>query len=250
MNEDSKQFLEALKDYNETHLSRNIWIPSLERAVKFSPMTAKHQKMIIQSSMDNPIFNVVFRQKTYEFIKELCQEPAIVDTLTVFDKDAILVQFRYHFVSKKYKDKRISELVGSFREMKSDFTPIENKEAGFKIQYKIPSVLDEKNIYKAYSKSGSYTVAPDTDDKIRDMVADLYFVELIKYIDKITIEKSGTTLNVSQQPLSHNMEIMEFLGKEVCVKIQNTIEEIIEKHDNIYKIDDDTRIEIGPNLLN
>tara|TARA_R110000765_G_scaffold7963_4_gene26009 strand:- start:30171 stop:30923 length:753 start_codon:yes stop_codon:yes gene_type:complete len=249
MNEENTKFLESLKAYNKENLSADIWVPSLEREVTFLPMTAKHQKYVIHSTLDNPIFGVIFRQKSYDMIKELCEEQAIVDTLTVFDKDAILIQFRYHFVSKEYKGKSMKPLLKAIKKIKEDFSPIQNTKDGFKIDYCIPTILEERNLYKAYSKTDSYVIAPDDDNQIREMVSELYMLELVKYVTKMTIVDKDISMSFKGQPIAHVLDIAEHVGKEVCNKIQDTIEAMIDDHSPMYQIDDDTRVEINPELF-
>ena len=136
MSDISKQFLQNLKDYNETKLTKDIYVPSLETKLKFKPLTAKQQKLLIDSALDNPIINISFMRNALQIIKELCEESHLIENITVYDRDAILIQMYYHFINEEYNDKDISENIKFIESFKEDFTPTEETVGNFKLFFK------------------------------------------------------------------------------------------------------------------
>ena len=181
MNDNDKQFLNTLKQYNKDNLSKNIWIPSLERYVSFGTLTAKHQKDIIHATIDNPLLNLIFHDKVYKIFKELCEDPMIVDTFTIYDKDAILIQMRYHFVSKLYKGEDFTGVIEYIKTIKEDLTLKENDSGNINIEYQIPNLSQEKKMYDGFKKVRSYKVASDDENEVRAIITDVYVLELMKY---------------------------------------------------------------------
>jgi hypothetical protein len=248
MSEESKQFLDKLKEYNKT-LTKGIYVPSLEREVKFSTLTAKHQKDIIHATLDNPIMNLLFQEKVYGIVKELCQEPEIVDTFTVFDKDAILIQMRYHFVSKEYEDKDFTKCVEYIREIKEDFTPVVEPYGGIVVQYQIPNMRSERKIYREYTKFKKIDISTRDEDSIRAIVTDAYIIELMKYINKIQIKEMDVVLDFNNHTFEENSKVIDYVGKDICDATHLFIVERQKKYKDMYWIDDNTEIEINPSLF-
>lgn len=249
MSEQNKQFIEALKAYNKEKLSKPIWIPSLEREILFGTLTAKHQKDVIHSTLDNPLLNMIFHEKSYEMIKELCSEPNIVDTFTVFDKDAILIQMRYHFISKDYKGKDFTGVIEAIKSFKENFSPKVETFGDISVQFQIPSLSQERRILKDFSRIKKYKTSAENENQIREIVADVYVLEVIKHVAKININNTYT-LDLSIHNFTENTEIVEYLDKMVCDGINEFINGIKRDHQSFYKIDDETEIEIAPDLFN
>lgn len=249
MSDQSRQFLDKLKEYNKS-LSRGIYIPSLEREVVFSTLTAKHQKDIIQSSLDNPIMNLLFQEKIYGIIKELCEEPNIIDTLTVFDKDAILIQLRYYFVSKLYEEKDFTKCIDSIKTIREEFSPYIKEFNDILVQYHIPNIGIERKLYREYSKTKKINIAETNEDNIRTIVTDAYIIEMMKYINKVQIKTMGDiVLDFTKHTYSENLEVIDYIGKDICDATHNFITERQNKYKDIYNIDNITEIYINPSLF-
>lgn len=248
MNEQTNNFIERLKEYNKTNFSKDIFVPSLERTVKFSTLTAKHQRDIIHSTLDNPLLNLVFHDRFYKILKELCQEESIIDTLTIFDKDAIAIQLRYHFVSEKYEDKDMSPVIEAIKNMKMVFKPNNEEVDGVIVQLDIPSIKKENNILSQYSKVKKISVNTQNEEDIRDIVADAYMLEIVKYVSRAQIAGTDIVVDFSSHPVSENMKIVETFGKKVCDKVLEFINTQREKYKDIYLIDD-TEVEINSSLF-
>jgi hypothetical protein len=250
MSEESNNFINQLKKYNEENYSKDIYVPSLERTVKFSTLTAKHQKDIIHATLDNPLLKLIFHEKVYTIIKELCSESQFVDSFTTFDKDAILLQLRYHYVSKEYDGKDMSPVIEYIKNMKLNLAPTIDEEDGIRIQFKIPSILDERKILKEYSKTNSVSISPSNEDEIRSSVSDVYVMEIIKYVHKVQLIENDAVVDFTKHTYSENYKVVEMLGKVVCDKIHKFINETRNTYKGMYWVDDDTEIEINVSLFN
>ena len=90
MSEKNNNFIEQLKAHTKEVYSKDIYVPSLERDVTFYTMTAKHQKMFIHAALDNPILNLIFHEKSYDLIKDLCSEKGLVNNFNIVDKQRSL----------------------------------------------------------------------------------------------------------------------------------------------------------------
>lgn len=71
-----------------------VYIPSLKREVKFTPLTIAQQRAIYESASDNMAFQTKFVIATYNIIKANCLESEIVDMLNAVDRASILISLR------------------------------------------------------------------------------------------------------------------------------------------------------------
>lgn len=248
-NNNNINFLDQLKDFNEKNLSKELYIPSLEKTVKFSTLTAKHQKELIHAAIDNPILNIRFHERLYAILKELCHDKDIVDNLTVLDKDAIVIQMRYHFVSKEYNKKDFSGNIEFISNMKLDLQSRVDDCDGISIQYQIPNIKQEQTILKGFSQKNKLSISPSEENEIRDTVASAYIIELMKYVAKVQLIETGAVVDLNIHNYEENRQVIECLGKVVCNKIHNFINDIKNKYESMYKIDDKTQIELNSSLF-
>lgn len=250
MSENSQNFLEQLKQHNLKN-AKPLWIPSLQREIKFQPLTAKHQKYLIDSALSNPIFNVTFVKKVYQILKELCEEPEVIDTLSLIDKDAILIQMRYHFIKKTYDDKDFTENVEFIKTIQEDFTPQSKKLDDIEIQFRKPNVKDELNITQDYDAINSLSASTNGPEEIKKLLTDMYILELVKNISTVIIHlEQPLVSNFLNQSLKESMTVVDHLGKNYCDVIHQHVKSNREKFEDMYKIDDETSIEISIELFN
>lgn len=242
-------FIDSLKKYNEENMKKDIFVPSLGRSIKFSLLSTKQQRYIIESSLDNPIYNVTFHLKTHQIIKELAEETSLIDALNVFDKDAILIQLRYYYIDTTYNDKDFSNVIENIKNPPQPNSMKTENVDGFTVSMKIPSIKEELDIYKNFKSSKFYKISPEGDDDVRSMVATLYILELSKYVSTITIDETGASVNFNNIELDKKIEILDHLGKKVAKSIQAFINDTRTAYDAYYKIDDDTFIEVTPELF-
>ena len=249
MSEQTVNFIDQLKEYNRTNFSKDIFVPSLERDVKFSTLTAKHQRDIIHSTLDNPLLNLVFHDRLYKILKELCHEESIIDSLTVFDKDAIAIQLRYHFISTKYEEKEMDGGIEAIKNTRLSFKPYIEEVDGINMQLEIPSIQKEKKILSQYSKGKNISINTQKEEDIRELVADAYILEVIKFVSKVQIVGTDIVVDFSLHNVEENIKVVETLGRKVCDSILEFINKQREEHKDMYFLDDNTEIEINSSLF-
>ncbi len=249
MSKDTNDFIQQLKKYNEENYTKDLYIPSLERTVKFYTLTAKHQKDIIHATLDNPILNLIFHEKVYNIIKELCSESQFVDSFTVLDKDAILIQLRYYYVSKKYEGVDMAPVISFIKKMKLDLSAKIEEDDGIRIQFQIPSILQERNILKQYSKGKNISISTSDQDEIRKLVSDAYILEIIKYVNKVQLISNEAVVDFTKHKYDDNVKIVDLFGKHVCDKVHNFINTTKTKYKKLYQVDDDVEIVINSSLF-
>lgn len=251
MSEETSNFLRELQEYNEVKFTKEIYIPTLERTVKFSTLMAKHQDDIIQAALDNPILNVEFTQRVYKILKEICKEPHIIDSLSIFDKDAILIQMRYLFVSKTYNGVDLTKNIENIRAIRVDLSPKTASIDGLEIRYRIPTIKEEYDIVSQFKSGPDYKNFNMSDrSQVKKFVTEAYIMELVKFVSSATLLEVGSTMDFNRWGYGANKQVVNTFGRLVCEEIQEYIKTVKDSFSDMYKLDEENNIEINPSLFN
>lgn len=189
----------------------SFYLPSLKREVKFRGINTGQQKTLLKASVDNPVFQTRFVISVYNIIVENCQEKEILNSLTIIDVLAILLQYRVNLYGNKFivksEDKNYSvNLQSSIDTLKSvELPPSEKFESnGVTIQVGMPTLNEQYQLEKQIREktlSDKDLINPNNIN-IGDTIGDAFIGEVSKYIKDITIEKDGKTHNLNYKDLS------------------------------------------------
>ena len=240
----------ALNTLDSLSKSFEIFVPSLNRKVKFKGLNTKQQKDAVKSALEKATAGVSFLLLLNSILRENIQEPA---DLLLSDRSYIAVCLRVLSLSSTYKKE--DEIINLDFVLNNNISlPAELKTAeivvdNIKITASIPS-LNRDNSINIESKK-KLAPLPDNDDLPKEAVGELYINELTKYIDKIDINNNGNVisiifdeLNLAQKiqlveklPLTINTKLIEFInsaklfekgyftnnGKEVDINIDPSL---------------------------
>lgn len=245
-----EKFTSALNTLDSLSKSFEIFVPSLNRKVKFKGLNTKQQKDAVKSALEKATAGVSFSLLLNSILRENIQEPA---DLLLSDRSYIAVCLRVLSLSSTYKKE--DEIINLDFVLNNNIPlPAELKIAeiivdNIKITASIPS-LNRDNSINIESKK-KLAPLPDNDDLPKEAVGELYINELTKYIDKIDINNNGNVisiifdeLNLAQKtqlveklPLTINTKLIEFInsaklfekgyftnnGKEVDINIDPSL---------------------------
>lgn len=230
-NQNAKAIIESLKRHNEETLSKDIYIPSIGRDVHFHPFTTKHHNMLLESTLDNPVFTGVFYQKVYEIIKELCVEKDIVDSINVFDKDAVLIQLKYHFMDGKNLEKTI-EGIKTVSGFEIDNETAESGDYSFVT--KVPTISDENRLYGEYMETDDYSLNPSKED-FRKILGQVYLLEVSKYIKSVEIKFNSIKLDFDEVDVVDKLEILGVMDKKTIQLITDFIQSSKDQYKPVWQ---------------
>lgn len=243
----TNSIIENLKKFNLENNTKNIYIPSLGKGVKFSPLVTKHQKMLIESEFDNQLVKNVFNIKLFEIIKETCTDKQIVDMFTILDKEAILIQMRYYFVSKEYDNINLKDVLKSVKELKVDLTAKEFSNDSLKVGIIIPTMLREYEILKEFSKFKNYGINFDNFEEFRDAIGTLYTLELVKYISSVVFGEDKIVFD--ELSIESKLEVVEYLPKDILDSITDYIETAKRDIVKLLDISDEVSLKMDSSLF-
>ena len=218
-----------------------VWIPSKKTFVKLKELTAKQQKLIIESVIDSEGKNI-FSKAFYQIIKEnWLDDISILDDLTVIDKVSIAFFIRKELSNTISVD--LSEdpaIVKSF-----DLLPIikeievynhpENKK--FKYEKNSVSVEVETHIpsFKEEADFDYYVLnslkKEDKSEDIKNIMITSFISELAKYIKEIKVNENF--MDYSNLNILQKIEVAEKLPAGL---VRNIFEEIYKIKIDLEKI--------------
>jgi hypothetical protein len=244
MAHDIKDILNSIQELNKKS-SQEIYIPSLRKGVMFNPLTAKDQKVLLESSIDNILYQSKYYVETYNLIKRLAHED-IVGTITTFDRDFILLGLRVKFLDKLYTYKENEEDItvdlSSLLDITDEYLPtVENiPEGDIIVKCSNCSLMREYDLYTQISKT-HVNINPKDTEELREIVGNVYIYEIYKYIDSIFIDLGGDELtidfNSSQYSLTQKIDILLTLDRKLIKKIMEYINNLKNYQNKWFTVD-------------
>lgn len=246
-----KDILSRLDKINSKKL-KSVYVPSLEKHVDFKPFTIKHQKQLLESSIDNVLFNIQFKLASYEIIKELSTEN-IVDLINIIDRDVIFFQLRYHSIGEKWGE---YDLTDKFKTIPDytfvDLKPKEYETEDIFVPIFLPTLKYENNFLKEFVRLHNLSnLDVQNMTELRKHTGLLYFTELYKYINRIVFKEDEYLIDFQSKEwsLRDKFDIVYNLDKDILEEIQDSIKDFNEKLREFLTIDEDSIIDIGPDFF-
>jgi hypothetical protein len=245
-----EKFTSALNTLDSLSKSFEIFVPSLNRKVKFKGLNTKQQKDAVKSALEKATAGVSFSLLLNSILRENIQEPA---DLLLSDRSYIAVCLRVLSLSSTYKKEdetvNLDFVLNNNLPLPTELKTAEIVVDNIKITAAIPSLSRDNSINIESKKK--LAPLPDNDDLPKEAVGELYINELTKYIDKVDINNNGNVvsivfdeLNLAQKtqlveklPLTINTKLIEFInsvklfekgyftnnGKEVDINIDPSL---------------------------
>lgn len=102
MQKNITEFLSLLNKV-ATENACTVYVPTLKKEVKFKNISTLQQKKLIESVVDNPVFQTRLITAMYEIITENCLEKEALQALTYIDGVAVIFQLRVSSYGSKYR---------------------------------------------------------------------------------------------------------------------------------------------------
>lgn len=226
LNKNMEKLSNALNILDGIAKNYDVFIPSLNKKVKFKGFTTKQQKDAVKSALEKVSTGLSFTLLLNSVLKENCSEP--IDLLLT-DRSYVAACLRVLSLSPTVlqEDEKIdiSFILNKNLPLPQEIRSAEIIDENIKIYASIPTLSKDSNINIETKKK--LVPLPDNDDITKEAVGEIYINELVKYIEKITINNAGNLididfneLNLQQKvqvieklPLSANTKLIEYINK-------------------------------------
>jgi len=196
-----------------------LYIPSLQREVKFKSISTGQQKNILKAAVDNPVFQTRFTIAFYNLIQENCTEPAIVSLLTTIDAAAIAVQLRVFTAGTSYTLQQgankykvnLQTIIDALKEVTIPAGDVVN-DGTFNIQVGAPLISEHYSIEKQLREK-TINDQQVLSSQITDTIGDAFVGEVSKFIKGVVVTYNNQTqdVNYASLPFAKRHALLEKL---------------------------------------
>jgi len=230
----------------EQETSFNVFVPSLQKNVKFKPLSTEQLKRILKTVVDSPIYSTEFTITINSIIKENCLDKTVTDdTLTIYDKLLVVLKLRTASISDNYTFTFTEEEIETYSlaEKTKTISYTEHYEDFIKhaltfpeelitidsclVTCNLPSLQTENRLEKELHKNAKIDVS--TPEELRTIVGETFINEVTKFISNISI--NDIAIDLTNLSFKERIRLVEKLP----TKIINQVIKYIEKYRNSVK---------------
>jgi len=219
-------FSSALTSLDNLAKIYEIFVPSLNKKVKFKGLTTKQQKEAVKTALDKNITGLTFSNLLNKIIVDNSTEK---NTYLLPDRNYIVTALRVLSLSNKLQLEEGEvdlSFVPSFNTpLPEDFKKAELVDENVSITVSIPTL--EKDSFVNNETRKKLAPLPDDENFAKESIGEVYVNELIKYIDKVSVSDganvSVVVLNdltfdqkvqlVEKLPLNVNSKLVDYINK-------------------------------------
>jgi hypothetical protein len=194
-----------------------VFVPSLNREVKFKSINTGQQKTLLKAAVDNPVFQTRFTIALYNLILENCTEKSIMPALTTIDSAAIAIQLRVftngvdHILQQNNRRFKVNlqdivDKIKSIPQTKDD-TIISDP---FTINVGAPTFMEQFNLEKQLREK-TVNDQQVMSAQLTETIGDAFIGEVSKFIKEITVTKDGADqqFNYKNLPYTKRHAVLE-----------------------------------------
>lgn len=219
-------FSDAISSLNNLTVQYDIFVPSVNRKVKFKGLNTKQQKEAVKSALETGFIGVSFSNFLNTIIKDnACENVEFLLT----DKNYIITCLRVLSLSK---DIKIEDAIIDFSFILSNAAALpehlkqkEINDNNLKVNLQVPSLTKDTEINRETAKK----ISQDKSESLsKEAVGEMFINELVKYISKISIDNNGkiVELNFKDVTFEQKVQLVEKLPLTLNSKIFDYINEV------------------------
>jgi hypothetical protein len=243
-------FNDILNSINDLNKIYEIFVPSLNSKVKFTGLTAKQQKEVLQTVLDKDLTGVSFSILISDIIiNNLIDKNT---NLSSADKNYIITCLRVLSLSSKYKDLDDQEidltpLLTNNISLPKELTSISLDEGDLQVSVEIPSLIKDK-LVNIETRKRILASSGATTEITKDALGELYINEIVKFIK--TLKTPKTQVNFDDMTFNQKFQIVEKLPLAITSKIISFINNIKDFDKKLFIINNkEYNIAIDPTLF-
>jgi hypothetical protein len=237
--------LKQLDDLNR-QTGINIFVPSLQRNLKFKPLNLRQQKNLLKSSIEETLTKLSFITNFYSILQENILDGFDISSLCVYDRPAIAIAMRAASLDSKFTIEDdtydLNEKIREFTDIKPTIAPLTVEEQNFQILLEAPKLGLDRDI----SSSVLTKFRNSKTEDVKTIVGELFIHEIIKYIKEVTIKTNDgdSTLDFSALKLDVKISVAERFPTTITNKVLEFIKTCRDFESQYTKLDDENSIEI------
>lgn len=229
-NLDLRQIINRIEK-NKNEITTSIFVPSLQKNVVFSTLSALQQKNLLKTSLEKTVLKHKFIKTLNDVIKDNAKEPIDLNKLDSLDKIAICFGLRSSFINDEYTTKTKKKV--SLKEVSLQLLTASNAQfVGTEIE-----IMEGVSVTLApYSLQKDFEVSKYVDDKLGDseepgnVVSEVYYGELLKHIT--TVKCGESSASYTQAAIGDFLKFLESVDSASLNKIVDYVDQIKKQERN------------------
>ena len=241
----SDKFNDILNEIKSTRSVLTVFLPSTQTEVELSPLTLAQQKLIIESTSDTTLGVLFFNNIFYKILKDNLN--GNIKDYNTIDRVNLTLALRQHLKDSidEESDETVSKLLTRNKDIPYNIEPVTVTTGDFTFTVQAPT-LDVDNFVNTHLLN-KYKNSSFDDNKLKNLISDLYACEILKFIKSIKINDKEVNLH---NELTQSIKVLESIDsihfKQVTDYI-NTVRDEEAKYTK-YTIGDKS-IDITPDLF-
>ena len=260
----SVNYVDVIKDIEDFYSENaiDVWCPAANASLQFKPITVSQFKRFIelQVAAEKDEFGVIPGLQIVKEINNIVVDnnpeygEKLLDSLTVLDRDAVVVQLRAYTrpeadivvdddetdtvdlaaVVKKIKSTKFGA------KLKNRSKTLKFGTGGVVINMKLPTLRIDNDINDKFRA----TIVPKiqkgkkhVEKEAEKILSQVYFLEICKYIESITITKKDDNTKLDFRDLDNfdsNFKLLERLPTKVISEVSTYMNDIRKYKDSIF----------------
>jgi hypothetical protein len=238
--------------------SFTLFIPSLQKDVRFKQLTTEQLKRILKTVVDSPVYNSEFIKTFNSIIKENCLDKDInINNLTSYDKILILFKvkiesissdFNFVFTEEEIQNNNLAERnktvniethFQEFLKKNVNFEPLTIEYNNSYVVCNLPTIYTENKLELELHKNIKIEVT--TPEELRAIVGETFINEVTKFITAINVNE--TDIDLMKLSFKNRISVVENLPTQIINKVVKYIEKYREALKPLltYKISAETK---------
>jgi len=235
---------DILSEINKTRPAIKSFAPSAGKDVELTPLTLAQQKLIIETTSDQSLGVLFFNTIFYKILKENLRDD--INNYNTVDRVPLTLSLRRYMKDDIELDSgatvKISDIFNNYSQIKYDIEPVVIESENYTFYVKAPNLtLDNQvntlllNKYKNISLD---------QNKLKTLISDLYTYEILKFIEKLTINEHEFEV----KPQESSLRVIESIGSNHFKDIIEYINNVRDVEVKYSKLENDA-IDITPELF-
>ena len=226
-----------------------IFVPSLNKKVKFKGLTTKQQKDAVKCALDKNVAGVVFSNLVNSIITENSLEK---NSYLLSDRNYIIACLRVLSLSKTFQteegEKDLSFITSFSTPVPEILKSREIVEDDITLKLSIPTL--EKDTFVNSETRKKLAPLPDDDNFAKESIGEVFVNELIKYIDVFSVKSPAVTINFNDLTFQQKVQLVEKLPLNLNTKLVDYINETKAFEKKYFVLNDkELDISIDPTLF-
>jgi hypothetical protein len=271
-------YVDVIKDIEQFYVDNNIVVNALitTTSLKYKPLSVEQLKGFIelQISTAKDEFGVLTGLQAVDMLNDIIvnnsldHKEKLLTSLSVLDRDAILLQLRAHVKpgvelaitgseDNETQSVDLTEITSRIKKAKFPKTLKEQSKAlkfnggTFTVKLKLPSLQvdsDINNKFRGLVLPKLSKGAKHVDKHVDKILSQVYFLELYKYIDTVTINKKDedeTVVNFRDlDNFDQNFLLLDKLPTQIIANISEYMTDVRKYKDGIFYYENDDNKQI------